>query len=578
MQGIFEKKVDFIYIWSQNQLNMIKISKIMFGLLMTIIIFSCNKIPNHAKYIPKNALGVFAVDMDKLTKKLIWNVLTGSEIFDEMQKDVKNEESKKAMKDFSNIGIDPTSTMYIFYTGNMQDENHPCLVAAMKDAGKFESFISKNYPALKIEDNKNYKSCVVEDKFLLSWNKEAAIATMINNRFSYEIIDSNTAVQTSKPEVGEKDKNYLKEIFSLSSDNAITSISNFKKLQKEGHDFSFWVNYEELYKQNKDLSSSEVKAFIKEDYFRDAALACGFDFEKGAIDMTMDYFFSKELAAIYKKYSNENVDESLIKSIPSKDIDILVAYNLKPKMIEDFLKEFKLDGLANLGLVAMGTSMESIISSFKGDMVMALTDMKAKPKDSTQNQLMYSSDFPDYDLTFAMSIDDLSNFQKLLDKGIKQSLVVKNGNMYTMANGGEGAMMFDKTKLVYSNKTNSAQLFMEGKGNAKEGVPAEAWKNIVGNPISMYADMKKLLELIPIEPSNEDEKKLLAEVKSMFTFAQIYGGKMKGNANHLEGNLFFTDKNENAMIQLINIGIKVKKMEDAKKKDETEPVVDSLEV
>ena len=63
-------------------------------------------------------------------------------------------------------------------------------------------------------------------------------------RFSYEIIDSNTAVQTSKPEVGEKDKNYLKEIFSLSSDNAITSISNFKKLQKEGHDFSFWVNYE----------------------------------------------------------------------------------------------------------------------------------------------------------------------------------------------------------------------------------------------------------------------------------------------------------------------------------------------
>ncbi len=87
---------------------------------IVISVFSCNKIPNHAKYIPKNALGVFAVDMDKLSKKLIWNVLTGSEIFDEMQKDVKNEESKKAMKDFSNIGIDPTSTLYIFYTGNMQ--------------------------------------------------------------------------------------------------------------------------------------------------------------------------------------------------------------------------------------------------------------------------------------------------------------------------------------------------------------------------------------------------------------------------------------------------------------------------
>jgi hypothetical protein len=557
---------------------MTKIIKIMTGFFVALVLFSCNKIPNHAKYIPKNALGVFTVDMDKLTKKLIWNVLTGSEIFDEMQKDVKNEESKKAMKDFSNIGIDPTSTLYIFYTGNMQDENHPCLLAAMKDASKFESFISKNYPALKIEDNKSYKSCVVEDKILLSWNKEAAIATMINNRFSYEVIDSNTAVQTDKMEVGEKDKNYIKELFGLGSDNAITSISNFKKLQNDGHDFSFWVNYEELYKQNKDLSSSEVKAFIKEDYFRDAALACGFDFEKGAVDMTMDYFFSKELAAIYKKHSTDNVDESLISAIPSKDIDILVAYNLKPKMIEDFLKEFKLDGLANLGLVAMGTSMESIMSAFKGDMVMALTDMKAIAKDSLQSQMSYTTDFPDFNLSFAMAIDDVSGFEKLLDKGVKQSLIVKNGNMYTMPNGGEGALMYDKNKFVYSNKLNNAQQFMTGKGNAKEGIPAEAWKNIVGNPISMYADVKKLMEVLPVDPTTEDEKKLLAEVKQMFTFAQIFGGKMKGNANHLEGNLFFTDKNENAMIQLINLGIKIKKAEDAKKKNEPVPAIDSLEV
>ena len=59
---------------------MIKISKIIIMAFIVITVFSCNKIPNHAKYIPKNALGVFAIDMDKLSKKLIWNVLTGSEI------------------------------------------------------------------------------------------------------------------------------------------------------------------------------------------------------------------------------------------------------------------------------------------------------------------------------------------------------------------------------------------------------------------------------------------------------------------------------------------------------------------
>ena len=404
---------------------MIKISKIIIMAFIVITVFSCNKIPNHAKYIPKNALGVFAIDMDKLSKKLIWNVLTGSEIFDEMQKDIKNEESKKAMKDFSNIGIDPATTLYIFYTGNMKDENHPCLLAGMKDVSKFESFLSKNYPAITVVDNKEFKSCLIESKFILSWNKEAAIATMINNRFSYETDSTGAEIVVPDMVNEEKDKNYLKELFALNSTNAITSNDNFKKLQNDGHDFSLWVNYEELYKQNKDLNTAELKAFIKDDYFRDAALATGFDFEKGAVDMEMDYYFSKELAAIYKKYSNENMDEKLVNSIPSKDIDLLVAYNLKPKMIEDFLKEFKLDGLANLGLVAVGTSMETILSAFKGDMVFALTDMKLKTKDTTQNPDIYVSDMPDFNLTYAMNVNQLSSLQSLLDKGVSQSLLVK---------------------------------------------------------------------------------------------------------------------------------------------------------
>jgi hypothetical protein len=546
--------------------------------LVVIIAFSCNKIPNHARYVPKNALGVFTVDMNKLSKKLIWNVLTGSEVFDEMQKDIKNEESKKAMKDFSNIGIDPASTIYVFYTGNMRDESHPCMVAAMKDAGKFEAFISKNYPELKIEDNKNYKSCLVENKFLMSWNKEVAIATVINTGFEAEMppMDMADTIMPPAPVVNmDRDKNYIKELFALSSENAITSNSNFKKLQNDGHDFSLWVNYEELYKQNKDLSSSELKAFIKDEYFADAALASGFDFEKGAVDMEMDYYFSKQLAAIYKKYSDGNIDESLVKSIPSKDISVLIAYNLKPKMIEEFLKEFKLDGLANLGLVAIGTSMETIMSAFKGDMVFALTDLKAKAKDSTANAMSYTSDMPDFNMTYAMSIGDVTSFETLLDKGVKQSMLVKNGNTYSIPYSEDAILMYDKKQMVYSNQKSMAQQFMENKGNAKEGIPSEAWKNITSNPISAYADIQKILGAVDMGAKDAAEQQLMNDIKSMFTYAQIYGGKMKGNANHLEGNLYFSNKDENAMIQLINLGIKIKKAEDARK---TAPVVDSLNV
>jgi hypothetical protein len=174
---------------------------------------------------------------------------------------------------------------------------------------------------------------------------------------------------------------------------------------------------------------------------------------------------------------------------------------------------------------------------------------------------------PDFNLTYAMNVNQLSSLQSLLDKGVSQSLLVKNGNTYSMPYSDEGALMFDKDKLVFSNQKTTAQAFMENKGNAKEGLPADVWKNIVNNPITMYANIKKMMSVIPMEATSEIEKQLLADLQSMFTYAQIYGGKMKGNANHLEGNLYFSNKEENAMIQLINLGIKMKKEQDSRNKN-----------
>ena len=49
--------------------------------------------------------------------------------------------------------------------------------------------------------------------------------------------------------------------------------------------------------------------------------------------------------------------------------------------------------------------------------------------------------------------------------------------------------------------------------------------------------------------------------------AQTVLEKVKENANHLEGNLYFSNKEENAMIQLINLGIKMKKEQDSRNKN-----------
>jgi hypothetical protein len=305
-----------------------------------------------------------------------------------------------------------------------------------------------------------------------------------------------------------------------------------------------------------------MQAFIKKDYFKDAALATGIDFEKGTTAITMDYFMSKDLADIYKKYSNKNVNEDLVKNIPSNDVAFIAAYNFQPQMVQDFLKKFSLDGLANLGLMMIGTSMDKIASTFKGDMVFAVTDINIKDTiqkiPDTDIELVVE---PQMNFSFAMAIKDESAVDELLNKGVKQSILTKEGAMYTMSSG---TIMKNKDLLVFSSKKDMAEKFLNGKNNIENTIPKDVIKNIKSNPMTIYLDMKKIMQFIPEQDMTAEDKVLLTETKNMFTYIEMYGGKLKNNANHFEGNVFFSNKEENSLIQLLNQAMKLKKNEDAK--------------
>lgn len=528
--------------------------------LVSMSIISCNKVPAYTRYVPKNALAVVSINMDNLTKKLIWNAITGSELFDEMQKDIKNEESKKAMKDMGNIGLDPTSQIFMFYTGDMKNENNACMLTAMKDAKAFESFLTKNYPEIKIEDKQLYKTCRIEEKFILTWNNEVIIGGIVTDTHAEWLYDS----LISKSDNSELVNAYLGSLYTMGKENGITNMSNFNKLLKDDHDFSFWINYEEIYNKSEEFNSAEIKAFLKPEYMKDAALAGGFNFNKGEIDMVMDYYFSGRLAEIYKKHETSGVDKSLIENLPSKKIALLVAYNLKPQMIEDFLKEFKLDGLANIGLATTGLNLESLMKTFKGDMVLALSDLKQVSKTENYGGTPYTYNEPEMDLMFSMKLNDVNGLKKVLDIGIKENAIQKNGNEYTMNSKDDYMLIHDDNKLIASNKKELARSYFAGKENSKAAFPETVWSHITSNPISFYADVNEFMKLADNDNKSETDAEIFNYLKSMFTYAEIYGGKMKNNANHMEGALYFQNKDENAMIQIINLGMKIKKLEDKK--------------
>lgn len=540
-----------------------------------MVSIGCNKIPKHAEYIPKDALLVGAVDMNKMAKKMIWNAVTGSAMFEEMQKDFKNEKSKEAMKDFSSIGLNQGSTIYFFYTGSLRRDSKICFLVGMKNQTQFEEFIQKNMEGIKVQPHDGYKSAQIESSVYAAWNEDVAMffpmrsettdTSGIDTQFDTESDSTfNAMTMNSAPEFNTTSsiETFLKTAFKLTKENSVVALPNFKTLQNDGHDVSIWANYEEIFNQNQDLNTSEMQAFIKKDYFKDAALATGIDFEKGTTAITMDYFMSKDLADIYKKYSNQNVNEDLIKKIPSNDVAFIAAYNFQPQMIQDFLKKFSLDGLANLGLMMIGTSMDKIASTFKGDMVFTVTDINIKDTiqkiPDTDIELVVE---PQMNFSFAMAIKDESAVDELLNKGVKQSILTKEGTMYTMSGG---TIMKNKDLLVFSSKKDMAEKFLNGKQNTGDAIPNDVMKNLKSNPMAMYLDMKKIMQFIPEQDMTAEDKELLTETKNMFTYIEMYGGKMKNNANHFEGNVFFSNKEENSLIQLLNLAMKLKKNEDAK--------------
>lgn len=540
-------------------------------LILIVITSGCNKIPKHAYYIPKDALLVGSIDMSKLAKKMIWNAITGSELFDEIQKSVKNEKSKEAMKDFSSIGLEQASNIYFFYTGNLRSDGKMCFLVGMKSQEQFEKFINENLKSVKVVSKGSYQTATLEESVYAAWNKDVAMFFPLKSDTTDSTSEQDIAFNSSAFNNLQVVDSFLVRAFALTEKESVVSLPNFKTLQKERNDVSIWANYEQIYRQNMNLAGG-AGTFIKMDYFKNAALATGFNFEDGSIDVEMDYYFSDELASIYGKHSTDNVDEKLVAQIPSKDVAMLLAYNLKPQMITDILKEFKMDGLVNMGLVMMGTSMERIGEAFKGDMVCAITDVNLQdtiPKIPNSDLELVVE--PQMHFSVAMNIGNESAMNDLLKKGIKENVLTQNEGIYRL---GEMTLLKSKDKVIFSSSNDLAKQYMNGGNNLKNHLPEGAWQEITGHPFSFFLDVKKMIRLVPIYEMKPKEKEIQQQAAELFTYIEIHGGKLKKKANHMEGHVYFSNKKENALIQLLNLAVKIKQVAD--EENSTLPSKDSL--
>ena len=542
-----------------------------FWLLLWLCV-SCNHMPDHIQYVPKDASLVAGINLKSLSKKIAWNMITGSKLFKEMQKRMPQKNGTDAMGGIDKAGIDPFNTFYVYLKTDKRFNNGIKVTALvpLSSADDWEAYVKKNFPQSEIKQHNNIKETSLGNNMYMGWNKNLLIViNVIDNpqdfngaRRYYDYHkdgENGNDAQAQKSMTPEDMFAELDVAFSVANDNSIKGNKNFEKLQNDGHDLTMWINYEQImnqYMTDGNMASQMQGLTLATAMWKDAAIACGFDFKKGKITGDLVYYSSGEMADIYKEFGATNASKDMIERLPSKNMDMMLALHLSPKGVKQILDKTGVLGLANSGLSAQDINVDKVLDAFTGDMAFVMNDL------SVRNEAVANSGFTEQKtnvtMSYVLKINKKENFNKLLDIARNTGMLLPNGTGFVVPVSSRDSMfvVVNDEYAVASNKYADATAILQGtfKGNKMP----ESAAQIFNHPFAMYFDIQQTLK--DIEPGRSlaaSDSFIYQESRKLLTDFSINGGDFRNNAMEIHVEVNFTNTDESSIIALLDFGMKI---------------------
>ncbi|SFC91663.1 protein of unknown function [Flexibacter flexilis DSM 6793] len=327
------------------------------AVLMLWVATSCNKTPQHAKHIPKQASAVVAID----TKKLAWDIISFDDIFGKNTDTTSDETGKKLQE----AGIDFLSTSYVFSTGAL-DKAPVSALLPLSDAAKFKAFLEtfdKEHPLVVKEEN-GFRVAGNNDFVVMFDDKLAIVATLKN--------------------YGEAQlKTHANTLFTLAEENSLAeSNTYFKGLLEHGGALSFWVSL-------KDAMPSEATANNPAADQTNKALTGRFmtatlDFEKGKAVLKSDFYSENEADKEYGKLLSQPINKDLLADVPSDKPMGVVALKLDVPLLRKLMQKVGVSMQVEGGLTMAGVSPDDFFGMLSGDVIVAATEAAAEMNGTPQ--------------------------------------------------------------------------------------------------------------------------------------------------------------------------------------------------
>lgn len=525
---------------------------------IAVLFAACSKVPDNAKYVPADATAVAGINLRSLSKKIAWNVITGSKIYKEMQQRMTAQGGADAMKGIENAGIDVSNTFYIytrsdtrFYGGNLV-----VALVPLADAARWQAYVKQVFPDAVIQVRDGRSEAALGEGMYVGWDKQLLV---IVNGVAAEEEDENPTAQNSAVLMPAE----MARAFSVPAGSPITGNKRFESFARKGHDLSFWLNYGNLL---TDIAGNMAVDFngvsLSSASWRDAVLTTGFDFKKGQITGDIAYYLPAQVEEATKDFGLVKADKDMLDRLPKEELDMLLSMHISPGGVKTLLEKAGLFGPANVGLTTQGLDVDYVLEAFTGDMVIAMHDfsLRAVPqRDSFMGQMVeYKKQKATMNMTYAVKINNYENFSRLL-KMTAGDQMLPNGNGYVLPLTYDDSVHLQVSKQ-YAVMSNSRQYATGIIGGNYKGstMPSRIGEKVYDHPFAIYMDIKQMLGKIdPTISSSPRDSAVITESKKLLDNIALYGGNYTEKAYKFNLEINFVNKDENSILELIDFGMRM---------------------
>jgi hypothetical protein len=455
---------------------------------IAVLLFSCKDNGVEGLPVPKDALLVVHVNTSSLTSKLSWKEIKETDWFKEMSSKQHDSLAQQIFADPETSGVDVKSD-FVYFMKKQGRGGYMAVEGKLKDAAAFEAMLKKMHSGATTEKDGDLRFMKGEDNAVIAWT---------DNKF-YGIVDApffaqmnpmgmprgNEGAHNSFPT--DSLKQFAKDLVGLKSDNSIEKDDRFNDMMKESGDVHFWVNSEQY---TSSLGGGMLSMMKMNTLFQGNAAAMTLNFDQGKISVKSKQYLGEEMQKIFDKSESKNVSAAVINRIPSQNVIGVVAMNVDPAGIREFLKAAGLDGMVNGFLGQVNYSLDELLTATKGEFIFAVTDLQMQQKaitvpkeyeqymDKDQMRNMTTTR-PDMKILFATSVNNRTSFEKLINIAKEKMGPATSGVNFKL-----GDQWF-----VAGNNTEYNDQFLAG-GDHK--VPFA--DKISGHPFGAFVDLQKIFQ------------------------------------------------------------------------------------